>query len=95
MIFVIASIALLVSMILVMIRVVKGPSLYDRALSVNNFGTITVLFMAVFGFLIDRPEFLDIALVYSLINFVTLIAFLKYFELGDIASIKQENRDSQ
>ncbi len=84
--FVLASIALIVAMILVLIRLFAGPSLYDRVLAVNAFGTLTVLFIAVLGFLNGRPDFLDIALLYALINFVGTIAVLKFFRyraMGD------------
>lgn len=75
----VATIAILVAMVLALARALLGPSLYDRILAVNTFGTITVLFIAIFGFLTERPEFLDIALVYALINFTTTIAILKFF----------------
>ena len=94
MIFISATIAILVSMGLVLLRAIKGPTLYDRTLAVNNFGTVTVLFIAVFGFLTGRPDFLDIALVYALINFITLIAFLKYFEYGDMSLTSSENKEA-
>lgn len=77
--FVVATIALFISMILVLIRLYTGPSLYDRVLAVNSFGTHTVLFIGVIGFLTGRPDFLDIALLYALINFVGTIAILKFF----------------
>jgi multicomponent Na+:H+ antiporter subunit F len=86
--FIAASIALFVSMILVLVRLYAGPSLYDRVLAVNSFGTLTVLFIAVLGFLNGRPDFLDIALLYALINFVGTIAILKFFRyraLGDVS----------
>ncbi len=75
-----ATIAILVVMALALIRAILGPTLYDRILAVNMFGTKTVLFIAVIGFLTNRPDFLDIALVYALINFITLIAVLRFFE---------------
>ncbi len=50
------------------------------------FGTKTVLLIAVFGFLTGRPDFLDIALVYALINFIATIAVLKFFEYGDLGT---------
>jgi len=62
--FVAAALALLATMILSIARALLGPTLYDRLLAVNSFGTKTVLFIAVYGFLTGRPEFLDIALVY-------------------------------
>lgn len=86
-IFLVALILLFLAMILVLIRLYKGPTLYDRVLSTNSFGTNTVLFIGVLGFLSDRPDFLDIALLYALINFVATIAILKFFRyraIGDI-----------
>ena len=79
-----AAIAILVTMIMALIRAVKGPSIYDRILAANMFGTKTVLIIAVLGFLMGRPEFLDIALAYALINFVGTIAVLKVFKYGDL-----------
>lgn len=73
-----ASLALIAVMAMALWRAVKGPTVYDRILAVNSFGTLTVLLIAVFGFLTNRPEFLDIALVYALINFIGTIAVCKY-----------------
>lgn len=70
--------AVIVAMALALIRALKGPTVYDRILAVNAFGTLTVLFIAVHGFLTGRPEWLDIALVYALINFIGTIAVTKY-----------------
>lgn len=67
-------------MALALLRAVLGPTLYDRILAVNMFGTKTVLLIGVSGFLFGRPDFLDIALVYALINFIGVIAVLRYFE---------------
>lgn len=75
-----AAIAILLSMLLALGRAFFGPTLYDRILSVNMFGTKTVLLIAVLGFLMGRPEFLDIAIVYALINFISIIAILRFFE---------------
>ena len=91
-IFLVALILLFIAIVLVLIRLYKGPTLYDRVLSTNSFGTNTVLFIGVLGFLSDRPDFLDIALLYALINFVATIAILKFFRyraIGDIL-IKRE-----
>ena len=72
------TLAILVVMGLALTRALAGPSVYDRILAVNSFGTLTVLLIAVVGFLSERPEFLDIAIVYSLINFIGTIAVTKY-----------------
>ncbi|MDA0652842.1 MAG: monovalent cation/H+ antiporter complex subunit F [Proteobacteria bacterium] len=79
-----AAAAILITMGLALIRAIKGPSIYDRILAVNMFGTKTVLIIAVLGFLMGRPDFMDIALVYALINFVGTIAVLKVFKYGDL-----------
>ena len=71
-------------MLLTIIRAILGPTFYDRVLATNAFSTITVLFIAVFGFLTERPEFLDLALLYGLINFITTLAILKFFVHSDI-----------
>ena len=79
-----AAAAILITMGLALIRAIKGPSIYDRILAANMFGTKTVLIIAVLGFLVGRPDFMDIALVYALINFVGTIAVLKVFKYGDL-----------
>lgn len=84
MIFTAATIALLVSMALAMIRALLGPTVFDRILAVNMFGTKTVLLIAVLGFLTGRPDFLDLALVYALMNFIGVVAVLKYVETGGL-----------
>jgi multicomponent Na+:H+ antiporter subunit F len=85
-----AAAALLATMGLALIRAIKGPSIYDRILAVNMFGTKTVLIIAVLGFLMGRPDFVDIALVYALINFVGTIAVLKVFKYGDLGRAGDE-----
>ncbi len=93
--FAVTTIAILVAMLLALGRALLGPTLYDRILAVNTFGTITVLFIAIFGFLTERPEFLDIALVYALINFITTIAVLKFFEYGDMGRSSLDQQESE
>lgn len=88
--FVVATIALFIAMILVLVRLFAGPSLYDRVLALNSFGTHTVLFIGVLGFLTGRPDFLDIALLYALINFVGTIAILKFFRYRAIGDVRRD-----
>ncbi len=79
--------AVLVSMALVLVRAIRGPTVFDRILAINSFGTLTVLLIAVHGYLAGRPEFLDLALVYALINFIGTIAVTKFVrrqELGNV-----------
>lgn len=94
-VFLIALLMLFFAMVLVLVRLYKGPTLYDRVLSTNSFGTHTVLFIGVLGFLSDRPDFLDIALLYALINFVATIAILKFFRyraIGDVLIDREANK---
>ena len=84
--FYVATISILISFVLVLIRLFLGPTLYDRVLALNAFGTLAVLMISVLGFLFGRPDFLDIALLYALLNFIGTIAILKFFrykQMGD------------
>ncbi|MFQ5563713.1 MAG: monovalent cation/H+ antiporter complex subunit F [Parvularculaceae bacterium] len=80
-----ATAAIIVAMVLALSRAFAGPSLYDRVLAGNSFGTKTVLLIGLMGFLSGRPDFLDIALLYALINFVATIAILKFFRYRTFA----------
>jgi len=93
--FEIPTFIIMLAMLLALISAIIGRTVYDKILAVNIFGTVTVLFIALFGFLTERPDFLDIALVYALINFISTIAILKFFEYGDISisSTKKEEAD--
>ncbi|MEM1086375.1 MAG: monovalent cation/H+ antiporter complex subunit F [Pseudomonadota bacterium] len=74
-----ASLGLILAVLLLLVRALRGPTLYDRVAAVNALGTKIVLLIGAIGFLLGRPEWLDIALLYALINFVTTIAILKFF----------------
>jgi len=87
-----ATIATLVVMVLAIIRGIVGPTLYDRILAVNMFGTKTVLLLSLLGFVMGRPEFLDIAIVYALINFISVIGVLRY---SDSIETKLTSQDSK
>ncbi len=81
-----ATLGLLVAMLLALARALMGPSLYDRILAVNSFGTKTVLVIAVIGCLTGRPDVLDIALTYALINFIGTVAVLKLSHYGEFGA---------
>jgi multicomponent Na+:H+ antiporter subunit F len=78
--YILVSIAILVTMVLALVRALLGPSVYDRVLAVNVFGTKTVLLLSVMAFLNGRPDFLDLALAYALINMVGILAVLEFFQ---------------
>ena len=79
-----AAAALLVALALALGRAVLGPSVFDRLLAANTIGTMSVLLLAVIGFLTGRPEFLDLAIVYGLLNVVGTVAVLKFFRYGNL-----------
>jgi len=81
-----AMAAIIVTMILAMVRTVKGPTVYDRILAVNMAGTKTVLLIAVLGFATGRPDFLDLALLYVFLNFIGVFAILKFVEYDNLAT---------
>ena len=73
-----------------LVRAFLGPTEYDRMLAANIFGTKTVLLIAVGGYVLAWPVFLDIALLYALVNFVGTIAVMRFFESGDNAAGRGE-----
>lgn len=93
-----AAIVLLCTMAVALVLLFKGPSLYDRVLAANIFGTKTVLLIVVIGFVTGRPDFVDIAIVYALINFISTIAILKFFRyraMGDTTPHSAKHNERQ
>ena len=82
--FAVAALALLLTVALALVRATLGPTVFDRLLAANTVGTCAMMLLAVLGFLVGRPEFLDLALVYGLLNVIGTIAVLKYFRRGDL-----------
>jgi multicomponent Na+:H+ antiporter subunit F len=80
-----ATLALMVTLVLVMVRLVLGPTVFDRLQAANTIGTVAMLLLAVLSFLNGRPEFLDLAIVYGLLNIIGTIAVLKFFKHGDLS----------
>lgn len=79
-----AALALLVTLALALLRAALGPTVFDRAQAANTIGTVAMLLLAVLGFLGGRPEFLDLAITYGLLNVIGTVAVLKYFRHGDL-----------
>lgn len=77
--------ALLGTLALLLVRAVLGPTVFDRLLAANTTGTVAMLLLAVIGFHNGRPDFLDLALVYGMLNIVGTIAVLKFFTFGSLA----------
>ena len=93
--FIAAALAILVTMGLALVRAFLGPNIYDRILAVNVFGTKTVLLIAVIGFITGRPEFIDIAIVYALINYIGIVAVLQLIERGTFGGAPRHDEEGQ
>ncbi|MEO8305086.1 MAG: monovalent cation/H+ antiporter complex subunit F [Betaproteobacteria bacterium] len=89
-----AALALLVTISLAIVRAALGPTVFDRVQAANTVGTGAVLLLAVMGFLTDRPEFLDLAITYGLLNLVGTIAVLKFFRYGDLGDPGDSERSA-
>jgi multicomponent Na+:H+ antiporter subunit F len=83
MMFFAAMVAVLVSLGLALTRALLGPTMFDRVLAGNTIGTLAVLALALIGFVTGRPDFLDIAILYTLLNLIGTIAVLRYFKLSE------------
>ena len=81
-------IACAISGILILVRIILGETTFDRILAVNSLGTVIVIGISLHGFYSNRPEFLDIAIVYALINFIGTVAVLKLFSTGSLGGDK-------
>jgi multicomponent Na+:H+ antiporter subunit F len=90
--FAVAAVGILVSMGLALVRAFLGPTVYDRVLAVNTVGTKTVLLILVIGYVTDRPDWVDLSLVYAIINFTGTIAVLKFFQYGDLGYMRRQAR---
>ncbi len=84
MMFSVAMVALLVTLALALARAILGPTVFDRAQAANTIGTVALLVLAVLGFLTGRPDFLDLAITYGILNLVGTIAVLKFFTYGSL-----------
>lgn len=93
--YIVASAAILITMTLALIRAMFGPTVFDRVLALNMFGTKTVLLICAICVLNTptRHDFLDLALLYSLMNFIGMVALLRFTQYGtfDDVEIHQHN----
>jgi multicomponent Na+:H+ antiporter subunit F len=88
-----AILAVLVGMALAVVRALAGPTAFDRLLAANSIGTSAIMLLALFGFMTDRPEFLDIGITYVLLNMIGTLAVLKFFRYGALGHAQDPERD--
>ena len=89
---IVTAVAILITMSLAMVRAMAGPTVFDRVLALNMFGTKTVLLICVVCFTIGRTDFLDLALLYSLMNFIGMVALLRFSQFGGFADIDDRSK---
>ncbi len=86
----IAAIAAIgVSVAMLVVRAALGPSVFDRLLAANIIGTNIVVLVAMIGVVKGSSAYIDIALVYALLNFIGTIGFLRFFRYGSFRKAKK------
>ena len=86
-----ACVAILITMSFALVRAMMGPTVFDRVLALNMFGTKTVLLICVVSFLQGRTDFLDLALLYSLMNFIGVVALLRFTTQGEFGTEESDS----
>lgn len=87
---VLTTMAVFTTMALALTRALKGPTIYDRIVAVNVFGTKTVLVIALITYITGHADLIDVALVYALINFIAIVTVLKLVKTRDLGSSNAE-----
>jgi multicomponent Na+:H+ antiporter subunit F len=81
--YLVVFLALLLCSIMAMIRVIRGPTAPDRIVGLDTINTIVIVLMVVFGAAFNEVIYIDVAIVYALLSFVTTLFIAKYLEGGD------------
>ena len=87
---IVAMITLGLAVLMAIVRTALGPTAFDRVLSVNVIGTLVILGIALHGFIMGRPEFVDISILYAILNFIGTFAVLKLFSTGSLGDDTHE-----
>ena len=84
MMFAAVLLACAVSIVMLVVRAARGPSAFDRILAVNSIGTVIILGISLHGFAMGRPEFIDISILYAVLNFLGTLAILRFYRSSDV-----------
>ena len=74
---------LLLSIIMAIIRIIKGPSAPDRVVGLDTVNTIVITSMVIFGAATSQVIIIDVAIVYALLSYISTLFIAKYLEGGD------------
>lgn len=77
-----SAIILILTIFLCLYRVIAGPGVENRLIAVNTVGTKTIILLVIIGFIYGRPLFIDISIIYAMINFIAALAIAKYLRRG-------------
>ena len=81
-IFLIAAVLILISIALAFVRLVLGPTIPDRIVGLDTINTLVIVAMILFGAAFKESIYIDVAIVYALLSFVTTMLVAKYLEGG-------------
>ena len=77
-VFLAMAIIIVIASFVSLYRGIEGPGIFNRIIAVNVIGTKTIVLLVLIGFIYERPDFFDIALVYAILNFIMTIAATRY-----------------
>jgi len=81
--YLVVLLALLFCVMMAMIRVIRGPTAPDRIVGLDTINTIVIVGMVIFGAAFNEVIYIDVAIVYALLSFVSTLFIAKYLEGGD------------
>ena len=81
--YLVVLLALLFCITMAMIRVIRGPTAPDRIVGLDTINTIVISGMVIFGAAFNEVIYIDVAIVYALLSFITTLFIAKYLEGGD------------
>lgn len=84
--FYIIGVLIAFTILLCLYRAVFGPGVFNRIAAANVIGTKVIILLVAIGYIFERPMFIDISLLYAVLNFISTLLFSKYLERGEICS---------
>lgn len=91
--FLYSAVALTIIIAIPMVRVVKGPTLFDRILATNAIATKTIVLICLTGYIFGRIDmFIDITLAYAILGFLGSIVIAKYLSSYKVRRQKEQER---
>jgi multicomponent Na+:H+ antiporter subunit F len=85
-VFIAIGVILAITSIICLYQAVKGPSALDRVVAVNVIGTKTLVLLVLFAFIYGQALYIDVAIVYALINFLLTLTISRYLEKGKVTA---------